>query len=70
MKISDIFFRDIRGTSATPVAVTLKCSRGAPCRNVNLHNVHLRYTGGAAATAECWNVKARYSGIQMPAPCH
>ncbi|CAD5169091.1 unnamed protein product [Musa acuminata subsp. malaccensis] len=70
VKISDIFFRDIRGTSATPVAVTLKCSRGAPCRNVNLHNVHLRYTGGAAATAECWNVKARYSGIQMPAPCH
>ncbi|RWV89970.1 hypothetical protein BHE74_00047568, partial [Ensete ventricosum] len=70
VKISDIFFRDIRGTSATPVAVTLKCSRGAPCRNVNLYNVHLRYTGGAAATAECWNVKARYSGIQMPAPCH
>ncbi|WOK94144.1 exopolygalacturonase [Canna indica] len=69
VRISDIFFRDIRGTSTTPVAVTLKCSRGVPCQNVNLHNVNLRYAGGAPAKATCFNIKASYSGTQIPEPC-
>ncbi|KAG1327206.1 putative Exopolygalacturonase [Cocos nucifera] len=67
--LKDIFFRNIRGTSTTPVAVTLRCSRGVPCKNVNLQNVHLKYVGQAAATALCMNVKATYSGTQIPPPC-
>ncbi|XP_072992183.1 exopolygalacturonase-like [Typha latifolia] len=67
--ISDIFFRNIRGTSTTPVAVILRCSRGMPCQNVNLHDVRLRHIGHQPATAFCSNVNARYSGMQIPPPC-
>nr|CAD1825370.1 unnamed protein product [Ananas comosus var. bracteatus] len=69
VKISDISFRSIRGTSTTPVAVTFRCSRGIPCQNINLHDVHLRYVGREPATAQCLNIKARYSGMQIPPPC-
>ncbi|XP_073099650.1 exopolygalacturonase-like isoform X1 [Elaeis guineensis] len=67
--LSDIFFRNIRGTSTTPVAVTLRCSRGVPCKNVNLQDVNLKYVGQLPATASCMNVKASYSGTQIPPPC-
>ncbi|XP_074564905.1 exopolygalacturonase [Curcuma longa] len=70
VSIRDIIFSDIRGTSTTPVAVTLKCSSGVPCENVNLHNVDLRYVGGSPTIAECLNVKATYSGTQLPLPCN
>ncbi|XP_038986170.1 exopolygalacturonase isoform X2 [Phoenix dactylifera] len=67
--LKDIFFRNIRGTSTTPVAVMLRCSRGVPCKNVNLHNVHLKYVGQAPVAALCMNVRATYSGTQIPPPC-
>lgn len=70
VKISDISFTNIRGTSSSPVAVTLHCSRGIPCQNVKLHDIHLDYTAGAsAAKSACLNVKATYSGTQIPPPC-
>ncbi|RWR78296.1 exopolygalacturonase-like protein [Cinnamomum micranthum f. kanehirae] len=70
VKISDISFTNIRGTSSSPVAVTLHCSRGIPCQNVKLHDIHLDYTAGAsAAKSTCLNVKATYSGTQIPPPC-
>ncbi|KAJ0965028.1 hypothetical protein J5N97_026166 [Dioscorea zingiberensis] len=70
VKISDITFKDIRGTSATPVAVTLKCSKGVPCRNINLHNVQLKYNGLVPTTSTCSNVQAlMFTGVQFPPPC-
>lgn len=70
VRISDIHFRNIRGTSSTPTAVTLKCSHGLPCQNVNLQDVNLRYTGREPSSSTCMNVKARYRGKQIPPPCH
>lgn len=70
VKLSDIFFRNIRGTSSSPVAVTLDCSKGMPCQNVNLHDVHLDLSAGGTITKSmCQNVNVRYSGTQIPPPC-
>ncbi|KAJ4963749.1 hypothetical protein NE237_023688 [Protea cynaroides] len=70
VKLSDIFFKNIRGTSSSPVAVTLECSKGIPCQNVNLHDVHLDLTsGGTVAKSACNYVEAKYSGTQIPPPC-
>ncbi|KAF9621391.1 hypothetical protein IFM89_020590 [Coptis chinensis] len=70
VKLSDIFFKNIRGTSLSPVAVTLECSKRAPCRNVNLEDVHLDLSGGGTiAKSLCQNVQANYSGTQIPPPC-
>nr|XP_010913888.1 exopolygalacturonase [Elaeis guineensis] len=69
VKISDIHFRNITGTSKTPVAVTLKCSQRVPCEKVSLQDVDLTFTGQNSTSATCLNVKADYSGTQNPPPC-
>ncbi|XP_078149947.1 exopolygalacturonase-like [Carex rostrata] len=69
VKLSDIKFSGIRGTSATPVAVTLICSQGYPCKNVNLKDVNLKYINGSDATAVCANVNPSYSGTVLPKTC-
>ncbi|KAL4180373.1 hypothetical protein AMTRI_Chr13g91810 [Amborella trichopoda] len=68
VKLSDITFKNIRGTSKTEVAVKLECSKGHPCKEIILQDVHLEYNGGPAK-ASCVNVKATYSGTQIPPPC-
>ncbi|KAF5750993.1 hypothetical protein HS088_TW02G00003 [Tripterygium wilfordii] len=70
VKLSEIYFRKIRGTSSSPVAVSLECSRGIPCQHIYLEDVHLEYSSGEKhATSSCKNVKAKYIGTQIPPPC-
>ncbi|XP_042485420.1 exopolygalacturonase-like [Macadamia integrifolia] len=73
VQVSDVHFRDIRGTSATKVAVNIACSQQFPCQNVELHNINLKYKGPTSsnlpATSSCANAKLGFSGIQNPPPC-
>ncbi|KAF9676411.1 hypothetical protein SADUNF_Sadunf09G0135700 [Salix dunnii] len=60
VKLRDIYFKQIRGTSSSAVAVSLECSEGIPCQNIFLENVHLELsTGEKQATSSCKNVRAR-----------
>ncbi|XP_019089111.1 PREDICTED: exopolygalacturonase-like [Camelina sativa] len=82
VKLSDIYFKNIRGTSSSRVAVQLHCSRGMPCKKVYLENVHLdlsssfggrkqsRNRGDEAVSSSCRNVRVNYIGTQLPPPCH
>ncbi|KAL3642145.1 hypothetical protein CASFOL_012960 [Castilleja foliolosa] len=54
VKISDITYKDVRGTSATQVAVRLECSEIKPCQRIHLDNVQLTYNN-EQATASCKN---------------
>ncbi|KMZ66280.1 hypothetical protein ZOSMA_2G02920 [Zostera marina] len=45
VKIIDMKFKNIEGTSETPLAINLKCSETEPCADVHLSNINLRYTG-------------------------
>ncbi|XP_062177997.1 exopolygalacturonase-like isoform X1 [Alnus glutinosa] len=70
VKISDIYFKNIRGTSSSKVAVALECSKGMPCQNIYLEDVHLDLSSGEKhATSTCKNVRAKYIGTQIPPPC-
>ncbi|XP_038886976.1 exopolygalacturonase isoform X1 [Benincasa hispida] len=70
VKLSDIYFKNIRGTSSSKVAVALECSKGIPCQNVNLENVHLNLSSGENhPSSTCKYVRARYIGTQVPPPC-
>ncbi|XP_034923869.2 exopolygalacturonase-like [Populus alba] len=70
VKISDVSFKSIRGTSATPVAVRIACSSGFPCQNVKLANINLAYRGpGGPAKSQCSNVKPIISGIMSASGC-
>ncbi|KAJ3709203.1 hypothetical protein LUZ61_012908 [Rhynchospora tenuis] len=69
VKLSNIFFKDIRGSSLSQAAVTLKCSKAVPCQNVNLQNINLKYTGGSNSIAQCANANVAFSGTKLPAAC-
>ncbi|KAG8370462.1 hypothetical protein BUALT_Bualt14G0119400 [Buddleja alternifolia] len=70
VKISDVVYQNIRGTSISPVAVNLMCSSKVPCENVHLKNINLQYTGNdEKASSTCANVHVGYFGLQSPPPC-
>ncbi|KAI6672664.1 hypothetical protein NL676_000570 [Syzygium grande] len=68
VKISNVSFRNIRGTSATALAVKLVCSRGVPCQKVELADINLKYYGkNGTATSHCANVKPTITGkLSLP----
>ncbi|PSR85977.1 Exopolygalacturonase [Actinidia chinensis var. chinensis] len=74
VKISDVHFKNIRGTTISNVAVSLNCSETVPCEGVELVDIDFKYTGKITAQdviliAACENAKATFSGIQNISPC-
>ncbi|KAK4492947.1 hypothetical protein RD792_000274 [Penstemon davidsonii] len=70
VKISNIFIKNIRGTSHYPEAVTLVCSRTNPCVNVQISDVDLTYSGNLGpTTTKCANVNPTLSGKLNPPIC-
>ncbi|KAJ8527582.1 hypothetical protein K7X08_015033 [Anisodus acutangulus] len=68
VKISDIKYQDIRGTSATEVAVKFDCSKKYPCSGISLEDVNLSYKE-QPADASCVNAGGRASGFEKPNSC-
>ncbi|XP_020871509.1 exopolygalacturonase clone GBGA483 [Arabidopsis lyrata subsp. lyrata] len=70
VKLSDVTIKNIKGTSATKVAVKLMCSKGVPCTNIALADINLVHNGkeGPAVSA-CSNIKPILSGKLVPAAC-
>lgn len=70
VQISDVVFRNIRGTTVTRDAIRMSCSRNVPCRGIVLQNIDLKMQGGQGhAESTCRNAKWRKSGKVVPQPC-
>ncbi|KAL3648655.1 hypothetical protein CASFOL_005058 [Castilleja foliolosa] len=69
VKIKDIIFKNIKGTTISPVAVDLTCSATVPCQNMLLQDIDLQHIGNEKVTSTCVNAKAGYFGVQNPPPC-
>lgn len=70
IKISNVSFINIRGTSKFQEAVKLVCSKGVPCEKVELRDIDLKYNGhDGSSTYHCINVKPTISGKQNPPAC-
>ncbi|KAL0008077.1 hypothetical protein SO802_009579 [Lithocarpus litseifolius] len=70
VKISNVSFKNIKGTSSTKEAVKLICSNGVPCQQVVVADIDLVYKGaGGSATSTSVNVKPTVSGKQNPPAC-
>ncbi|KAL3714631.1 hypothetical protein ACJRO7_006521 [Eucalyptus globulus] len=70
VKISNVSFKRIRGTSATKVAVKIACSKRIPCEGIEIADINLVYKGpDGPATSECSNVRPLISGMQNPRAC-
>ncbi|CAN0912957.1 PG1 [Linum grandiflorum] len=68
VKISNVVFKNIKGTSKNPEAVFLNCSQLIPCDNIQLTDIDLTYPKGVAKS-KCFNVKPIVSGICNPPAC-
>ncbi|XP_065864543.1 polygalacturonase-like [Euphorbia lathyris] len=69
VKISEVTYKNIKGTSATEEAVTFNCSKTNPCKGITLRDINLTYRN-KAATSSCMFVEGNTTGlISMPAIC-
>ncbi|KAK4855260.1 hypothetical protein QYF36_026683 [Acer negundo] len=68
VKISQVTYRNIKGTSATQVAVTFDCSPSNPCSGIRLQDIKLTFMN-RAATSSCKNIAGTSNGVLMPESC-
>ncbi|KAM6572100.1 hypothetical protein CsatA_016180 [Cannabis sativa] len=70
IKLSNVSFKNIHGTTTSSIAINLICSSGYPCQNVAVENIDLKYNGPEGRiTSQCKNVKPKTIGKQNPPPC-
>lgn len=72
VKISNVLYKNITGTSATSAAVAFECSQSVPCQGIKVDYINLSYNGGKEdAQFLCKNaqVTAVDAGAISPTPC-
>ncbi|KAE9595526.1 putative polygalacturonase [Lupinus albus] len=71
VQISDISYRNIRGTCRGDVAVNFRCSASNPCQNISLENIDLRRSSGSKERLRnrCSHVNGAIHGQQFPPSC-
>ncbi|KAM2234481.1 hypothetical protein PS1_012949 [Malus domestica] len=70
VKISNVSFKNIKGSSATPFAIQIVCSKGLPCENVELSDIDLTYSGNKGTiTSQCSNVKPTITRVLKALAC-
>ncbi|KAK7313149.1 hypothetical protein VNO77_37607 [Canavalia gladiata] len=68
IKISQISYMNIHGSSATQEAVTFDCSPSDPCQGIKLQDINLTYNN-KAATSSCKNIGGTSRGTLVPESC-
>ncbi|KAK9082813.1 hypothetical protein Scep_029284 [Stephania cephalantha] len=68
VKISDVVYRNIRGSSGSQVAMKFDCSPKAPCSGIVLDNVDLTYESKSASSS-CINADGSAFGFVHPSSC-
>ncbi|XP_051140125.1 polygalacturonase-like [Andrographis paniculata] len=77
IEISNVMIENVRGSSWTPDAIVLNCSRSKPCTNVSIGNIDLNFDGSIStqegetrhARTKCANVQPILFGKQNPSVC-
>lgn len=68
VRITDVTYQDVHGTSATEVAVNFECSERYPCSGIILEDVNLTYND-QPALASCANADGSSYGLVEPRSC-
>ncbi|KAJ3671043.1 hypothetical protein LUZ60_008469 [Juncus effusus] len=69
VKISQVTYNDIQGSSASRVAVKFNCSATNPCSGIGLQDIKLTYFGDELAESQCNFVDGTVSGFVVPPSC-
>ncbi|GAV57296.1 Glyco_hydro_28 domain-containing protein [Cephalotus follicularis] len=65
VQVKNVVYKNIKGTSASDVAIKFDCSDTYPCQGIVLQNIDLKL-GDGTAKAECNNVKLTETGNVSP----
>ncbi|KAJ8453003.1 hypothetical protein Cgig2_014766 [Carnegiea gigantea] len=66
VQVSNVLYKDIKGTSATDIAIKLDCNKGHRCRGIILQNVKLMNQQQQRAKADCHYVNLVHRGTVLP----
>ncbi|KAM3733961.1 hypothetical protein ACB098_11G177200 [Castanea mollissima] len=66
VKISNVSYKNIKGTSASEEAITFNCSKSFPCQGVLLQDVNLVRQGNGDVDATCLKVRLSKKGNVSP----
>ncbi|GJN22933.1 hypothetical protein PR202_gb10542 [Eleusine coracana subsp. coracana] len=73
VEVSNVVFKNIRGTTSSEDAIKLDCSQSVPCHGITLQNIDLRMvagsSGGATTQSTCQNAGWTKFGTVLPQPC-
>ncbi|KAK7261908.1 hypothetical protein RIF29_28232 [Crotalaria pallida] len=69
VKVENISFIDIQGTSATEEAIKFACSDVSPCEGLYLENVFLASCMGGNTSSYCWQAHGSTRGLVYPHTC-
>ncbi|OAY73922.1 Polygalacturonase [Ananas comosus] len=68
VRISQVQYTDIQGSSASQVAVNFNCSASNPCSGIELRDIKLDYDGKPAESS-CMHANGTASGTVIPPSC-
>ncbi|KAL4571491.1 hypothetical protein LXL04_018251 [Taraxacum kok-saghyz] len=69
VKISDVVYKNLQGTSSSKIAIDLNCSKAVPCTGITMENINLvGLQQGRPVTASCTNAQGREIGVN-PGSC-
>ncbi|KAH7661754.1 Polygalacturonase protein [Dioscorea alata] len=69
VEVSNILYKNIKGTSASEIAIDFECSKSVPCHDIVLQDINLVKEGGGTAKSSCKNVEWTKKGQALPNPC-
>ncbi|KAI7985056.1 putative polygalacturonase [Camellia lanceoleosa] len=68
VKVEDISFMAIKGTSATEEAIKFACSDTFPCESLYLEDIQLDSYSGGSTSSFCWEAQGSCSGLDDGIP--
>ncbi|GLJ21930.1 hypothetical protein SUGI_0410600 [Cryptomeria japonica] len=69
VKISNVTYQSIKGTTPSKEAIKFDCSEAVPCQDISMENIHLDLNSGGTPSSYCSNVKGSTEGDIVPSAC-
>lgn len=66
VQVENVVYKNIKGTSASDVALKFDCSKSFPCLGIVLQDIKLEHQGGKTAKALCNNIDFTVIGVVSP----
>ncbi|KAJ7962428.1 putative Pectin lyase-like superfamily protein [Quillaja saponaria] len=69
VQVSGVTYKNIRGSSSSNVAVSLRCSQSKPCKDITMEDIDLWHQGAGSVSEFCSHVSGVSYGKQNPPSC-